>query len=131
MKKRKQTGEEIASNRRISQKDSMALRSSTEFPRSLPAASLADLGRCGGRQAFTNTDEAYKSDVSFRIRWFNSRLHMFIASISRCGSFSQMAGSTAIPIYSNGPDPLSLKSFKRYFSLPLEKSLCEAGGNIL
>lgn len=36
MKKEEQTGDEVAFNRRISQKDSMALWISTEFPRHYP-----------------------------------------------------------------------------------------------
>ena len=52
MKKRKWIGEERAFNRRISQKDSMALLKLHRISKKLPAATLAAFGRCRGCQAF-------------------------------------------------------------------------------
>ena len=55
MKKKKQKGEEVTINRRISQKDSMALLKLHRISKKLPAATLAAFGRCRAGQAPTFT----------------------------------------------------------------------------
>lgn len=76
MKKRKQTGEEMAFNRRISQKDSMALGSSTEFPRRLEVSRgySSRLGKVPWAPSPYKLQTLMKSDVSSRVGCFNIRL---------------------------------------------------------
>ena len=58
MKKKKQTGEEMAFNRRDITKGQHGSSKLHRISKKLPAATLAAFGRCRGRQGLTNTDVA-------------------------------------------------------------------------
>ena len=122
-KREKRIGEEVAFNRRISQKGQHGSWKLHRISKNLPAAILATFGRCHGRQALSTVVKRLESDVSFQTGVSVTIYILYVVSLQYPprGFLCNATQYAAVLLYPNTPDPVSLRCFKLCFCLSERK----------